>query len=153
LLPTFITLIVLSSLIAFFFIKIKKTVPSSGNEKIAPEAHQNPLEFKTALVFGGLFILFAIVTGYVVGHFGEHGTKILAFVVGVTDIDPFIINLFQGQWNIDATVISMAVLNAITSNNVLKMCYALFLSDKSLRRDIIISFGVIILAGVVAVLI
>jgi uncharacterized membrane protein (DUF4010 family) len=77
----------------------------------------------------------------------------LAFVVGVTDIDPFIINLFQGKLSIGTDVITIAVLNAITSNNILKLIYALTLSDKSIRKELIIGFGILIVAGIVAVLI
>jgi uncharacterized membrane protein (DUF4010 family) len=153
LLPYFAGLLVLSTLLAVYFSMVKKTILGKENEPVPSDVHQNPLEFKTAVLFGGLFILFAIVTGYVVGHYGAHGAQALAFVVGVTDIDPFIINLFQGKFNLDATVISLAVLNAITSNNILKMIYALFLSEKTLRKEIFISFFILIAAGVVAVLI
>lgn len=153
LLPYFIALIIISVLIAVYFSMIKKSLVSKGNEPLAANAHQNPLEFKTAVVFGALFILFALVTGFVVGHYGAHGAQTLAFVVGVTDIDPFIINLFQGKWNLDAMVISFAVLNAITSNNILKMIYALFLSEKSLQKEILISFSILIAAGIAAVFI
>ncbi|HTB30588.1 MAG TPA: DUF4010 domain-containing protein [Bacteroidia bacterium] len=153
LLPYFIVLIIISILIAVYFSVLKKTIVDKSTEIVSPEVHQNPLEFKTAVLFGGLFILFAMVTGFVVGHYGAHGAQTLAFVVGVTDIDPFIINLFQGKWNLDVLVITFAVLNAITSNNVLKMIYALTLSDKSIRKEIFIGFSVLIAAGIVAVLI
>lgn len=153
LVPYFVIFVVLSSLIAIYFSFIKKTLIGTGNESLPKDTHQNPLEFKTALLFGVLFVLFAIITGFVVSHYGAQGTQTLAFMVGVTDIDPFILNLFQGKWNLDVMVISMAVLNAITSNNVLKMIYALTLSDKSLRKEIFISFSVLIIAGIVAVLV
>ncbi|HSY75662.1 MAG TPA: DUF4010 domain-containing protein [Bacteroidia bacterium] len=153
LLPKFIALIILSSLIALYFIKIKKSAVEKADEKIAPAAHQNPLEFKTAMLFGALFIVFAIITQFVIKTYGGNGVRSLAFVVGVTDIDPFIINLFQGKLSIGADIITAAVLNAITSNNALKLIYALSLSDKSLRKELILSFGVLIVAGIVCVLV
>ncbi len=153
LLPKFIALIVISSLVAFYFTKIRKTAVKASTEQIPTSTHQNPLEFKTALLFGALFIVFALVTQFVIKTYGGHGVSVLAFVVGVTDIDPFIINLFQGKLNIEASLIAMAVLNAITSNNVLKLIYALGLSDKSLRKELILSFGVLIVSGVVCALI
>lgn len=153
LLPYFVALLAMSTLIAVYFSVINKTIVGIENEAVPADVHQNPLEFKTTVLFGGLFILFAFVTGYVVGHYGAHGAQTLAFIVGVTDIDPFIINLFQGKWNLDAAVISLAVLNAITSNNILKMVYALVLSEKTLRKKILISFSILIVAGIVAVLI
>jgi len=153
LLPKFIALIIISAAIAFYFTKIRKTAVKKSNEQIDTSAHQNPLEFKTALLFGGLFIVFAIVTQFVIKTYGGHGVSVLAFVVGVTDIDPFIINLFQGKLNIDTSIIAVAVLNAITSNNVLKLIYSITLSDKSLRKELILSFGILIVAGIVCVLI
>lgn len=153
LLPYFIGLIILCTLIAVYFSVVKKTLTDTNNEALPKEVHQNPLEFKTALVFGCLFILFAIITGFVVGHYGAKGAQTLALMVGVTDIDPFILNLFQGKFNLDAMVISLAVLNAITSNNILKMAYALILSEKSLRKEILISFSLLIAAGIVVVLV
>lgn len=149
LLPKFIALTIISALIALYFSKIRKAEAVIQNEKLDASTHQNPLEFKTALLFGVLFIVFAIVTQYVIKSYGAKGVNSLAFVVGVTDIDPFIINLFQGKWDIAASVISVAVLNAITSNNILKLIYALSLSKKTLRKELIISFGVIITAGII----
>lgn len=153
LLPKFIALVILSVLIAVYFIKIRKTSFKSTSEKIDTASHQNPLEFKTALLFGGLFIVFAIVTQLVIKSYGGQGVSVLAFVVGVTDIDPFIINLFQGKLNIDIAILAVAVLNAITSNNILKLVYALSLSNKSLRKELIISYAILIVAGIACVLI
>ena len=153
LLPYFIGLLILTSLIAVYFSVIKKTLAGASNEVFPKEMHQNPLEFKTALIFGALFVLFALITSFVVGHYGAQGAQTLALMVGVTDIDPFILNLFQGKWNLDAVVISMAVLNAITSNNILKMIYALTLSNKSIRKEVFISFLILIIAGIAVVLI
>jgi uncharacterized membrane protein (DUF4010 family) len=93
------------------------------------------------------------VTSFVIKQYGGQGVKTLSFVVGVTDIDPFIINLFQGKWNIDIGILTAAVLNAITSNNALKMIYSLTLGDKSLRKEIAICYGIIIVAGIALTLI
>jgi uncharacterized membrane protein (DUF4010 family) len=72
----------------------------------------------------------------------------LSIVVGVTDIDPFILNLFQGKMNISDSVIVLSVLNAIVSNNVLKLIYALVLGDKSIRRNLTTGFLVLIISGI-----
>jgi uncharacterized membrane protein (DUF4010 family) len=154
LLPAFAILIVLSTLIAFYFIKFKKAdTTGTENEKLDVKSHQNPLEFKTAMLFGGLFVIFGLVTSFVIKQYGGHGVSVLSFVVGVTDIDPFIINLFQGKWDIGIGILTAAVLNAITSNNALKMIYSLTLGDKSLRREIAICYGIIIAAGIAVTLI
>jgi uncharacterized membrane protein (DUF4010 family) len=150
--PYLATFTLLSLLIAGFFMKFKAAGDVQQEAK-SGSIHSNPLEFKTALLFAGLFILFGLVTGYVLDHYGAGGMNILSFVVGVTDIDPFILNLLQGKWNISDTYIVMAVLNAVSSNNLLKMCYAIIPGDRSLRRNLIIGFSVLIIAGLVSSLV
>ena len=65
---------------------------------------------KTALVFAVLFIFFALVTGFVNTHYGSAGIDVLSFLVGVTDINPFILTLFQSKATMaDALVVSAVV--------------------------------------------
>jgi uncharacterized membrane protein (DUF4010 family) len=148
LLPYFIVFIIITSLIALYFTKFHIIKPQQGDETV--KSHDNPLEFKTALIFAALFIFFALATTFVTNHYGGTGVNIMAFVVGVTDIDPFILNLFQSKETIANTIIITAALNAITSNNLLKLIYALVLSDKALRKQLIIGFGILIVAGLVS---
>ena len=145
--PSFLVFIVISSVIAVYFWKFhrKKAGQEVSTQNIQP--HNNPLEFKTALVFAALFIFFGLVTGFVNKNYGTGGINVLSFVVGVTDIDPFILNLFQSKWNIENAVLVMAVLNAITSNNLLKMFYGISFGNKTIRSQLITGFGVLIVLG------
>ena len=118
----------------------------------AIEQQQNPLEFKTSLLFGGLFVVFALVTGWVIHQFGSNGISVLSFVVGVTDIDPFLLSLFQGKWTIANGVIASAVLNAILSNNALKFIYAYTLSSGKIKRQLIVGFGILLVASLIVAL-
>ncbi|MEI8048726.1 MAG: DUF4010 domain-containing protein [Bacteroidota bacterium] len=147
LLPSFVIFIIASSLLAFYFLKFQHTKKPQKLDAQTFEPANNPLEFKTALVFAALFIFFGIITGFINKMYGTGGLNVLSFIVGVTDIDPFILNLFQSKWNIDNTVLVMAVLNAITSNNLLKMIYGLSFGDKSIRLQLITGFGVLIGLG------
>jgi len=108
---------------------------------------KNPLEFRTAAIFGILFIVFALITDFVLKSYGSSGLTGLAFVVGITDIDPFLLNLLQQKTGIGQTTIVLAIFNATNSNNLLKMIYALSLSSKSVRRDLIINFAILIVSG------
>jgi hypothetical protein len=67
--------------------------------------------------------------------------------VGVTDIDPFILNLFQSKWDIENTILVTAVLNAITSNNLLKMIYGISFGNVYLRKPLVIGFGILVALG------
>ncbi len=145
--PSFTVFVVVSSTIAIFFIRASKSKSVEPIEEPPISTNGNPLEPKTAVIFGVLFIFFAVVTGFVTKRYGETGIEALSLMVGVTDIDPFLINLFQSKWNINQSVVVSAVLIAITSNNVLKMVYGLVLAAKTERLKLLLGFGVLIIIG------
>jgi uncharacterized membrane protein (DUF4010 family) len=94
----------------------------------------NPLELRSALVFAVLFVVISIVTTWVETRFGRAGVYTLAGVVGVTDIDPFVLGVAQGGVaNLGESNAAAAVLIAASSNNVLKAVYAA--SFAGLRRS------------------
>jgi len=131
-------------------ISAKKGGPTTQALSEAPpaESHNNPLEFKTALLFGLLFVFFALITDYVMKTFGNAGVTSLAYVVGVTDIDPFLLNLLQHTGSITESTLVLAIINATISNNILKMLYAVTLSSKKIRRELIINFSALIISGI-----
>ena len=145
--PAFAVLTVVSAIVAFYIIKSKKKTLKKKPKPQEESNYSNPLEFKTSIVFGVLFILFALLTSFINETFGASGINLLSFVVGVTDIDPFIINLLQSKINIAETILVMAIVNATTSNNLLKMIYGISLCDKSLRKDLILGFGILVVVG------
>ena len=146
LLPYFVVFVILSSIMAFIFWKFDHNT-TAANGAIVVEKQNNPLELKTATVFAVLFIVFGIVTTYVFKYYGTAGVNNLALIVGVTDIDPFILNLFQ-HGSILTSAIIFAVINAIASNNLLKLIYSLTLCDKSIRKPLIIAFLSLVVAGI-----
>jgi len=88
----------------------------------------HPLELPTAFIFAFLFVFFAFVTQYVLGRFGSNGLHFLSFIVGFTDIDPFILSLLAGKFQVAENALVGAVLIASGSNNLLKAAYAIGLS-------------------------
>ena len=109
---------------------------------------KNPLEFKVALLFMVLFVAFSFLTYYSVEYFGKFGLNMLSIVVGVTDIDPFLISVFQGKFNVDIELLSRVSFQAIISNNVLKLCYSLIFSGKHIRIPVLAGFSIIILINI-----
>ena len=148
LLPWFLIFIAIGIATFLFLTKFRNQKINNLKQDTLIAENRNPLEFKTALFFASLFILFAVLTGYVFKEFGSLGINIFSFIVGITDIDPFILNLLQGNWNIDIGLITISILNAIISNNILKLGYAIFLADKSLRKDLVIGFSGFIVVGI-----
>jgi len=120
--------------------------------KSVENSHKNPLEFKTALLFAGLFLLFALITKYVLETYGTQGLNLLSVVVGVTDIDPFLLGLFTGKYHIALQAMSQATLIAVTSNNLLKLGYALFLGGKDLRKPLLYGFLAITIVSLAFIL-
>jgi uncharacterized membrane protein (DUF4010 family) len=148
LLPYFLVYVVVSIAMAFVLSIKHKTV---AEDSLKDNISQNPLEFKTALVFGLLFGFFAILTNFVVTNYGNIGVNILSFIVGVTDIDPYILNLFQHvSGNLDVNTIVKATIIATASNGVVKMIYALILGNRSIRKNIIIGFASLIIVSIVS---
>src|SRR5215831_12231344 len=56
----------------------------------------NPLELGPAALFAALFVAVSLVSNWAKAEFGTSGVYTLAAIVGVTDIDPFVLNLAQG---------------------------------------------------------
>ena len=88
----------------------------------------NPLDLPVAFLFALLFLVFAAVTNAVTSRFGATGLHALSFVVGFSDIDPFIFSLLDGKFQVSQQAVVSAVLIASASNNLLKTGYALGLS-------------------------
>jgi uncharacterized membrane protein (DUF4010 family) len=126
-------------------------------KKAKENAHEgigdnNPLEFKVAIIFALLFVALTAITNYVISEFGEGGLTALSFAVGVTDITPFITGLYQGKYEITASMIALATCCATFSNNLVKMGYAFFLSANNNRRLIIIGYSIICILNLLLLL-
>jgi len=143
--------------VSYFLSRFASGKNAGGHSEIPVEGAQatskNPLEFRTAAIFGLLFIVFALITNFVLKTYGSNGITGLAFVVGITDIDPFLLNLLQQKAVISQTTIVIAIFNATNSNNLLKMIYAVSLSSTNIRRNLILNFAFLIAAGLIMSLI
>ena len=114
---------------------------------------KNPLEFKVALIFALLFVFFTVATHYTIQNFGEQGLMVLSLLVGITDITPFVIGLFQGGYDITAAAIVSATFLVLLSSNTLKLVYGLAVGSKGIRKTLMIGFAGVCLATLVALLI
>jgi len=87
----------------------------------------NPLQLGPAAVFAALFVAVSLLSNWAKTEFGASGIYVLAAIVGVTDIDPFVLNLAQGGTSgMSDGALAAAVLIAASSNNILKAAYAVF---------------------------
>lgn len=110
--------------VAWYLHRKRKQVPVT-DEEAEEEDTSNPLEFKVALIFAVLFVVFTIVTHYTLLYTGTGGLNVLSFIAGLSDITPFILNLLQGS-GVAVMVVTACCMQAIVSNIAINMCYALF---------------------------
>ena len=139
---------------AAWFLHSKWKRPAVSGVTDEDEDGSNPLEFKVALIFAVLFVVFTIATHYTLIYAGKGGLTLLSFVSGFSDITPFILNLLQGTGSVPVSLITACSMQAIVSNIAVNMCYALFFSGKksSLRSWILGGFGCVIVANVLLLL-
>ena len=116
--------------VLILFILYKKNKPV----KDAPINDKNPLELGAAFIFAFLFIAMMILTKFVITHYGNEGLKILSFLIGFTDIDPFVLSLLTGKFQINTELISSAIIIAAGSNNILKAIYAVIFSKQNTKK-------------------
>lgn len=121
----------------------RKNTPDDIPEE---EDSSNPLEFKVALIFAGLFVIFTLLTHYTMIYAGTSGLNVLSFVAGFSDITPFILNLVQGTAHVSVPIIAACCMQTIISNITVNLGYALFFSGrrKELRPWLLGGFGAVI---------
>jgi uncharacterized membrane protein (DUF4010 family) len=122
--------------------------PKTEKGLLPVAGEKNPLELKIALIFSLLFLLFSFLTNYTLKTFGEPGLNVLSYIVGFTDIDPFLLNLFQGKFLIGITFIAKASFQAIISNNILKIIVTLILADKVTKKIVFAGLGLVTLINI-----
>jgi uncharacterized membrane protein (DUF4010 family) len=115
-------------------------------EAVQALAPRNPLEIGAASLFALLFVAMLIATQMATTYLGHFGLYSLAAVMGVTDVDPFIMGLTQaGGRSTELAAAAVAILIAASSNNFIKGIYAFALSD---RRTGIMSLALLVALAV-----
>ena len=86
---------------------------------------KNPLELGAAFLFAGLFLAMLFITHLALLYLGRAGLFALAGVMGVTDVDPFVLSLAQSASTLTPlTLAAGAIVIAAASNNLIKGVYA-----------------------------
>lgn len=132
------------------FLHSKRNRAQDAHHPEEDEDGSNPLEFKVALIFAMLFVVFTILTHYTLRYAGTSGLNLLSFVSGFSDITPFILNLLYGTGGVAMLIIAACTMQAIVSNIGVNMCYALFFAGRksALRPWILVGFGSVIAVNV-----
>jgi uncharacterized membrane protein (DUF4010 family) len=106
--------------------------PDAGAGDLKKEyTPKNPLELRAAALFALLFLAMLIATRLAAVHLGSAGVYSLAALMGLSDVDPFIMGMTQAAGAVTSLpVASASIVIAAASNNVIKGAYAFALSDR-----------------------
>lgn len=107
--------------------------PDGPPEKLRRQfQHGNPLELRTAFVFAALFLVILVATRLVLSYMGNRGAYVLAAIVGLADVDPFIMSMTQAAGSSAPLSLSAgAIVVAVAGNNLAKGIYALVFGSRS----------------------
>ncbi len=104
--------------------------PDSGAVKREYEP-RNPLELRSAFLFASLFLVMLVATRLAAIYLGKAGVYTLAGIMGVVDVDPFLMGMTQSAGTVTPLwVAASGILIAAASNNVAKGIYAYILADR-----------------------
>jgi len=139
--------LILIGIVGFIASLIK--VRSKG--KAAPteeetEKLQNPFEIRPALLFAVLFVALSVITKLITQNYGSSGIITLAAVVGIVDVDPFILSLIS-DGNVSIGIISAAMIIAMMSNTIMKGVYFGYFVP-FYRKDVLLKFGILTLSHI-----
>jgi uncharacterized membrane protein (DUF4010 family) len=126
--PSFLVLALLALAVGWIWSRR----PDASSEAIKREFEPpNPLELRVAFLFAVFFLVVLIATHLVVVHLGRAGVYALAAIMGVADVDPFILGMTQATPTLTPlAVASASILIAAASNNVMKGIYAYSMADR-----------------------
>lgn len=113
----------------FIFCAVQYRWHAAAEKQSAQSVHlaasSNPLELGAAAIFALLFVVVSLITVVAKAQLGISGIYALAAIVGISDVDPFVLNLAQGGVSgVADTALAAAILIAASSNNILKAAYA-----------------------------
>jgi uncharacterized membrane protein (DUF4010 family) len=125
----------------------------STTELHRQDQQHNPLEMRAAFFFAGVFLLLLIATRLVFVYLGNRGTYILAAVIGLADVDPFIMSMTQSAGSTaNLSVSAGAIVLAAASNNLAKGIYAFFFGSHKAGRQGFLFLLMLALAGLIPLL-
>lgn len=117
-----------------------------------PMASKNPLELGAAILFGVVFIAMLIATQLAVKYLGTAGVFGLAAIMGVADVDPFIMGMTQAAGGgTPLPVAATAVVITVASNNVVKGVYAYGFADRRTGIEGLVALVALALCGLLPI--
>jgi len=148
--PSFLVFAAVAIAAGWFWSRRPDAISSDVKREFEPA---NPLELGAAFLFAVLFLALLVATQLVVTYLGHSGVNILAAIMGVTDVDPFIMGMTQAAGSLTPfKVAAVAVLIAASSNNLVKGIYSYSLADRRTGRQSLMLLVALAAAGLLPLL-
>jgi len=114
--------------------------PSNESGETAIPTLHNPFEIRPSMVFAVMFVLLMVATKLIDERMGTAGFLTLSAVVGVTDIDPFILSVLHPSGTM-VRYAATAIIIALMSNTIAKSVYFAVLVPGA-RKETLIRYGI-----------
>lgn len=120
--------------------------PEAPDRARTSHVASNPLQLGPAFLFGAAFLLVIVLTRLAIQYVGRAGIYGLAVLMGLSDVDPFVLGLVQWQSHGQALhTAATAIVIATAANNLAKALYARAFADPPTGR-----LALALLAGLAA---
>ncbi|MDF1517106.1 MAG: MgtC/SapB family protein [Lutibacter sp.] len=113
----------------------------------------DPLNIKNAVFFGMFYIGILLLVSYANNTYGTKGIYISSAISALTDIDAITISVSKlGGESMNLIIAQNAILLATLSNTIVKIGIALWIGSRKLKKQVLIGYGCIFIAGIAAFL-
>ncbi len=132
----------------FIFQKDKKTIRPDTESTL-----KKPLDLKSALVFGFLYMGILLAVSYANENLGESGILISSAIAGISDIDAITISVSKlTGTSLEVSISVIAVLIASLSNTLVKFGIGWYAGSSALRSHLLKGYSVSFLGGLLTIL-
>lgn len=123
--------------------------PAAGADKADVDAPSRPFDLPTALGFGLLLAVVAVLVPAAREALGDSGVFLLAFVSGLADVNAMVISsvTLHAHGALDVTATAAAILLAALANLLLKAGMAWRVAGRSVGQPVVLSFAAVIVIG------
>lgn len=147
LLPAILLVLAAGLGITFFIYKKKNTTEI----KDAEIPLGKPLDLKSALVFGLIYVGILLVVSYANHNLGTAGTLISSAIAGLSDVDAITISASKlAEIKLDLGTASLAILIAVMSNTLVKFGISVYAGSKELRNLLLLGYGIMLTFAIIS---
>ena len=132
--------------VSYYFYNRNSQKKNLENELPLGEA----LNIRDAIFFGALYSGILILVSFASSEYGDQGIYISSAISALTDIDAITISVSKlTGLSMEYITAQNAILIATLSNTLVKIAISLFSASKSLKKYVLLGYGLIFIAGMI----